>query len=311
MSFITKTIAELSCGFLNSSFCSTSKPNEDDTNYTSPANWGAFLLTVSAGFYLAQVCWKRRTVKQLTLQDCVSDQSKIHQLQKAPNGTCPVYLGGNFVIKEVGDQWRSRSSRTHFANVAIKRQGYSHLIVPKIFGTIGEGKYLAEERLPVLLSTKDAITIYETNRDAFTPAVKEFTNLVLRCQFEDLLALGKGPVPYETPAPRYDNICPYLDENGVGKLGLVDLEHFEENSLGYPMGENFGVKIKNCNKRTCSILIDLFPLHFEKIIKIMQEAGLQLSEEDLQRLRLAQDAQLEQRRSMRAATSSPVERKSE
>lgn len=297
MSLINKIITDLPCRFFNSTFCPEST-NEDDSNSNFIVNWGAFLLTVYASIYFANRYCKRnqkQEVKKLTLQDCVNNPDNILKLQRAANGTCQVFLGQDFVIKKCGDKCGAREIQSELARTAIHNNCYPHLIIPKLIGKIGK-EYLVEELLPICQSQKNAIVIYETHSSAFTPAVKEFANLLLRCRFTDLLASQFVPTRFETPIPRYDNICPYL-EKGEGKLGLVDLEHFEQNSFMFFADRNYGTKIKYCNLGICITLIHLFPLHFKEIIKVMQTAGLQINEEELQTLQSAQNRQLQQRRS--------------
>lgn len=290
MSFVSKLL-ELPFGFLNSSFYSTTQDDGRYTSYFSTGNLTALFLTVCAGIYLARGCLQQRTI---TIQDCVHDPRNIFRLQKAVDGRCAVYLGQNFVIKHAGNQCDFRITKMGFADKAIRNNRYSHLIVPNV-STIIQDTYLVEERLPIHL-TKDAKTLYETRYSAFTPAVKEFTNLLMRCEFTDLLERSRFNLQFKTPVPRYDNICPFIDKDGRGKLGLVDLEHFESGNVREE-NEDFGIKIKYCNKATCETLVHLFPKHLDEILEVMEEAGLQLALEDRQALQSARDAQLEQRHS--------------
>lgn len=286
MTFALKIIERLPL----SSICSS----EEDANCRSLVNWGAFVIAAYAGFSLARACWKGRC-KKLTLQDCINNPDRISKLQKAAAGTCGVYLGQDFVLKQCGDQSGFRAVRTKLASSAIQNNNYLHLTIPQVIGIINH-EYLAEKRLPICNSEKDAQIVYEKHRDAFTSAVEEFTNLMIRCKFDDIVTICSEFGRYKTPIPRYDNICPYL-EKGKGKLGLVDLEHFEEDTHWFSANESFGLEVKYCNQSTCETLIHLFPLHIDEIIRVMQRAGLELSQEDLGRLRLARDDQLAQRRS--------------
>lgn len=295
MYYITRIIEELPSSLFNFTGFYKSQTSKDDANYKTIAFWAA------TGVALATLCtrlclaWKKREVKPITLQDCVNDHQNLFALQQAVNGTCKVYLGKDFVVKECGDKRSSRMIRTMLANKVIKNNKYAHLVIPKLMGEFGQ-TYVAEERLPICQSQKIVSPIYDANRDAFTPAVKEFTNLLMRCKFTDVVVYNYFVSRIVTPVPRYDNVCPYL-EKGEGKLGLVDLEHFEENAFWFSAeDENFGVEIKYCNIDICERLIHLFPLHFDEILEVMQSAGLKLSADDLQQLRSAQNDQLVQRR---------------
>ena len=290
------TISNWSFNLASSVVCSTFQIDKDSEDCASRVNWvGAMLIAGLANVLFAR--WENRQVKPLTVQDCVKDPHKIFTLTRAKDGKSPVYLGPHFVVKEkmaYADQDMfgvDRSQKIFFANVAISRNKFSHLIVPKIQGEI-DGKFLFEERLPIHVD--ESQNIYRQHRDAFTPAVKEFVHLLIRCQFADLLSRHNNFHCFVTPVPRYDNVCPYV-EKGVGKLGLVDLEHFDNDRWRRSVPDDFGVKVNYCDIDTCATLIHLFPLHFEEIIEIMQINGLQLSEEVLQRLRVAQNAQIQQR----------------
>lgn len=225
MSFFVNSITEFSCQLYNFSACSDSQPKKDEASYITPLCLGACLLAAYGSVYFSQACWSRRAV-QLTIQDCVRDPSKIFELKKAKDGTTEVYLGSTFVIKNTGENLPIRTRGTAFARIAIQNNNFSHLVVPKTHGTIQDGKFLAEERLPIAGSLQDAMEVYETHREAFTPAVQEFARLLLRCSFSDLLDWGYNyPSPYKTPLPRFDNVAPLFGKRHR-KVGISRFRAF-------------------------------------------------------------------------------------
>jgi hypothetical protein len=289
-------VGALARDFLNPFINATANVDAEESQYGSPYSWGAVILTTSAALYLAHSCLKTRNITHQTYLD---NPSRLKELPRAVDGTCAVYLGSYFVIKVCVDAsgentFYKRRKGIRFMKDAIQRHHYIRLILPKQ----GESKsdlYMAEERLPIH-NKRTSLEIYDLQPEVFTDAVKEFVDLRMRYAFTDLVCNQHFAHILKNPRPRYDNVCPYI-ENGVGKFGLVDTETFEERELPCSWdSKDHGIKSKHCTKDVCTELVHLFPHHLEIIVEAMTRNGLQLSKQDRQELAAVSVAQLKQRR---------------
>lgn len=140
------------------------------------------------------------------------------------------------------------------AREICEKNNYSHLVIPT--ARIHEN-FIIESRLPLLKHDwKAQIGFYLDHIEELTKAVEEFTGFLCQASLGDITVEGKQS-DYSTlskvPVGRYDNVPMYL-ENGIGKLGLIDLEVFYPEHLS-----------EDCF-RSCQEAIRLFPHHLETII---------------------------------------------
>lgn len=130
---------------------------------------------------------------------------------------------------------------------------FQHLIIPNAYQ---EEEYLVEEYLPIRdCTTQGQIGLYSENRELFSGAAEEFTILLCENEVSDLLG-GKHFLGHfsQLPIVRYDNV-PLFIQDGVGKIGLIDLENFNR------------VRYNESYVEECLTAIQLFPYHFDLIIK--------------------------------------------
>ncbi|MBY0413760.1 MAG: ankyrin repeat domain-containing protein, partial [Bdellovibrionales bacterium] len=171
-------------------------------------------------------------------------------LQRATAGNAVVYLLPEVVIKELGeDESKSRRKKDELALQIIEEKGYDHLAVPS---SCVQSSYSINERLPIM-NFSDSGLLYYQHPDDFTSAVEQFVHLTLEVPLTDIIStLGN---------PRFDNVVPYLTEESgkwIGKLGLVDLEHFAPG--------------KETSWEMARDLIQFFPHHYENIVNIIQQS---------------------------------------
>lgn len=164
-----------------------------------------------------------------------------------------------------------------------RKKGYEHLTVPaaRLYR-----KTIIEKRLPIPSGLGanaliiEQLGFYKEKAVLFTDAVKEFAKFSLRYSLSDVVGnanfgvdemlVDKKGVFYHIP--RYDNLPLYIDDEGKGKLGLIDLE-------------DFNPKKKPNVLKQCIELITLFPLHYNEIVSIAKKHGLK--EADIPQLQLA------------------------
>ncbi|MGR3951947.1 MAG: hypothetical protein QRY74_03430 [Chlamydia sp.] len=181
----------------------------------------------------------------------------IEKLPKAKNGYSRVYYGSSIVFKKCENKrGYNRLKKMYEASRLCTLYNYTHLTIPKAF--LHED-FIIEEFLPIgSQRVKEQIGLYIENYRLFDSAIREFTDLLCQSTFYDFIYDDhKNPyisVPGCKTLPRYDNIPLYI-ENGVGKIGLIDLEDF----YSKPDTKN---RLYNIDTT-----LAIFPCHFDLIIE--------------------------------------------
>lgn len=171
-------------------------------------------------------------------------------LPKATPASADVFLPPlPVVFKLVGERKSvDRFYRMSQVRNLCQKNYYTRLVVPK---ATPHGPFIIEEKLPLKeKSQKEQIGLYSENANKFSLAVREFTGLLFETIYCDILT-HSHPYRQEIPLARYDNI-PLFIEDGVGKIGLVDLE--EVSVREEEISEQDAIQIY----RTA---VSLFPLH--------------------------------------------------
>lgn len=179
---------------------------------------------------------------------------KLLREPRASAGKTAVYLPKQLpiVLKHSQDQCKSRIEQMEDARKICTQNRFDHLVIPEARIC---GEFIVESRLPLSgHGFQETIAFYAENRDLFTPAVREFTQFFCQAHLEDLVGTSASVFERFGPIPRYDNIPLYL-ENGVGRIGLVDLEHFNPHPPSF------------CSIYSWSNLFYLFPYHIEEILE--------------------------------------------
>jgi hypothetical protein len=171
---------------------------------------------------------------------------------RAQNGKSIVYLPKEspYVYKKIkSENAQSRLVKMEQAHEICENSGYKDLVIPQ---ARGYGEFLVEKKLPFEQKRYDQIRLYAKNPEKFDNAVTEFMGLLSQSYLSDILD--------EDGLGRYDNVPLYL-EDGQGKIGLIDLEHF------YPdVGET-----KDWLFLRCRDAVHLFPYHLDKIMEVAKK----------------------------------------
>jgi hypothetical protein len=181
------------------------------------------------------------------------DGKQYQRFPRAGAGKTPVFLPPNLpvVLKQSGPDCEQRLRKMEEAREICDRNGYTHLAIPS---ARIHGDFLIEERLPILQgSVIQSVGLYIKNKDSMTKAIREFTGFLCQSSMTDIRDT-RHPIVKNAPTAiaRFDNIALYLDKDGEGKIGLVDLEHFETNRYQSYSWED---------------LITFFPFHFDEILE--------------------------------------------
>lgn len=200
--------------------------------------------------------------KDLRIYICPDETPKeIENFPKASNGKSKVYFPNEALVIKT-DSWLSpeeRSEKTISVRMKCENSGYRTVVVPKVRHI---GKFVIEERLPIQhFKFKEQVALYMENPAAFTTCVQEFMDFMSTSNLIDATTGFFCDSSYDdlSPAiePRYDNFALYI-ENGIGKMGLIDVEHWEPAS-------------KTCMKTAALNAITFFPLHLDTILAIVPE----------------------------------------
>jgi hypothetical protein len=191
-------------------------------------------------------------------------------MSKAIGGITPVYLN-----PELGVVFKLTESSGNEKRVAqaikvrdICENQFPALYVPK---TRVWGKSIVEEMVPVHANYKNQIGLYIENREHFAEAAKDLTRFLCQYCLDDLTQkfsmYGSSKMWARV---RYDNLPLYLvrgENNEIlqGKIGLIDLEHFQ----GKWGSIREGV-LRRSRVYMCSTVVALFPYHLEEILKVAQ-----------------------------------------
>ncbi len=187
------------------------------------------------------------------------DHSNLEDLPRASAGKTPVYLPKTLpIVLKHSDrggpgQGKRRLEEMELARKICEQNNYNRLTIPK--GCLYK-EFLIETRVPLEKHDfKAQVGLYIENRDKFTNAVKEFTGFLFQSSLSDIT--DTRTYSTRTYLGRYDNVALYLEKE-QGKIGLIDLEHFE------PIVD----KSSAASFKKCLDAIALFPLHFEEILTI-------------------------------------------
>ncbi len=206
---------------------------------------------------------RRETLSYALLEKArpyVDTPSSLQNLPRAQSGKTPVYFPPELpiVLKMSGSlQNQRRFDQMKEAREICEKSHSQNLVIPQARVC---GNFIIESRLPITVhETKEAIGFYIENQERFTDAIKEFIGFLCQCTLSDITGYTFNPYGAlsKNPLGRYDNIALYL-EGDQGKIGLIDLEHFE------PI----------CSKEysdwcfiRCLNAVCLFPHHLEEILE--------------------------------------------
>lgn len=191
-------------------------------------------------------------------------------MPKAGAGKTPVHLpveAPSIVLKRSGREAAiGRFEQMQKVRCILKSQGSSHLTIPKAALC---GDFLVEKRLPI--SSDDYINMgrYIDHPGAFDAAIRELTGLFSKVGISDIVVRDTCfPITNIVgDLVRYDNLPLYV-EDGVGKIGLIDLEGVFDRPLSeFP-------------DRTDELLIlaRIFPYHIEIILNEAKKRGMGFDE---------------------------------
>ena len=190
----------------------------------------------------------------------LDDPEKLEILPRAHGGATPVFLppGLPVVLKQSGSpQNATRLEKMRRARALSNQFGYKYLTFPS--GQIYRN-FIVESRLPIrYFDLKDSIGFYLENHMKFKEAARELIHFLCQVSLRNIVG-ANDPHAYltgtdhPTDCPRYDNICPYIDADQQGKLGMVDLERLEL---------DFHPSIFE----SCRDVIHFFPHHLDVILQ--------------------------------------------
>lgn len=225
--------------------------------------------------HLARCAFRKE--KRILLSDSLFERAKpfidtpggYEDLPRAGSGITRVYFPPDLpiVLKESGPfSCKRRLKKMKEAMEICHNSGYQHLVIPT---ARTHGKFIIESRLPIMKNndTREQIGLYLENIEKFTKAVEEFTGFLCQGLLDDITGGTNDAYAKlcRVPIGRYDNVAMYLEE-GVGKLGLIDLERF------YPRSRSEEKRAFSACERAegafsaCQQAIRLFPHHLDTII---------------------------------------------
>lgn len=192
-------------------------------------------------------------------------------MPKAGAGKTPVHFPAeapSIVLKQSGREAAIRRfGEMQKVRCILKSQGSSHLTIPKAALC---RDFLVEKRLPI--SPNDYINMgrYIDHPEAFDAAIRELTGLFSQVGIRDIVDKDQCFFPIKNivgDIVRYDNLPLYI-EDGVGKIGLIDLEGVFDRPLSeFP-------------DRTDEIMIlaRIFPYHIEIILNEAKKRAMRFDE---------------------------------
>jgi len=180
-------------------------------------------------------------------------------MTSSPWGKIPVYLLGEHVIKDTGNQriCTNRVRKLKFGQKICDELGLTHLVIPKARVS---GKLLIAERLPVNCDIKYQMGLYIENRDLFNGAARDYFLFLFHTHL-DGTTFRSEKYDWHSFLTCYDNFCLFV-QDGVGKVGLLDLEHLQEQ-----VGDERMLSVSDC----CSLALHLFPCHIEEVLEAARE----------------------------------------
>lgn len=185
--------------------------------------------------------------------------SEIKKLPRASSGKTLIAFVPSLpvVLKQTDDKGKERLQKMIEAKEICKANNYTCLVIPEARIS---GDFLIESRLPISEEPdqKTQIGLYIERRECFTKAAIELTSFLCQATLADLSGQTNDfwKCLCDTSIPRYDNAILYLDKEGQGKIGLVDLEDLKRPSQ--ISSEHIVTACKQC--------IRFFPYHFEEIL---------------------------------------------
>lgn len=151
-----------------------------------------------------------------------------------------------------GNRWQ----KIEMARQVCTDQGLTALTIPR---TRVYGDHLVEDRLSLgSVDPKAQMVLYCENLPRFAEVAKQFVIFLSYCDVGDILNGNRDPyqtIAPSTPLPRYDNLPFYLDEEGQGKMALIDLECLSMHRKNPSQNISYA-----CNTALC-----FFPYHVEEI----------------------------------------------
>jgi hypothetical protein len=207
-------------------------------------------------------------------QQCEAASLKGHNMPMANLGNTPVFFPPatpSIILKRSGRTSAiQRFKDMQTVRGILRSQGSSHLEIPRAALC---GDFLIEDRLSISSDRFVNMQRYIEHPQAFDEAIHEMTCLFSKACLTDLVASQIHPISNIVgDTIRYDNIPLYI-ENGVGKIGLIDLEHI----YYQPFTSYF-------NRWTTyqsppEILARIFPYHVDMIIEQSKQLNMQFNED--------------------------------
>lgn len=252
-------------------------PHEPRFNYVSSEDHAAIKIQAICRGYVARKAFLPRAdfAKYKPLCDRITSGETL-SVSTAAAGKTNVFLPQelpNFALKQSGQIIAAnRFHKMQQVRPLLQKLGCTNLIIPKARLC---GEFLVEERLPIPPSSYENIALYVKNPIAFDDAIKQLVRLFSKAYLPylvgDQVYRGKdahlllGPIPGVSQYVRYDNLPLYIEHhngNPVGKIGLIDLERFENEP----------------NKKALCVIARIFPLHAEVILKEAKACNLSVEE---------------------------------
>lgn len=195
----------------------------------------------------------------------LTEGKRAYLIPVAQSGKTRVFLPNEMpevVLKNSGKKYAvTRFHQMQEVRSILDKQNCPNLTIPRARLC---KDFLVEERLPINTDVYHNIWLYVSEPKLFDDAVRQMTRLFCVANIGDLVDKQDHPLGHIEDVEdyvRYDNLPLYIEEkNGkkVGKIGLIDLEHFED-SPNY-----WGIQN----------LVRIFPLHLEIIQEEAKKQGM-------------------------------------
>lgn len=184
------------------------------------------------------------------------DQNTVTRLERSKEGAGGVYFPPDVsvVIKHDHPGVNKNVLKIEEAKKICLENNYHHLTIPK-------ASFYKDHSIHSLLPIPKFhrlmhMELYLENKHLFTDAVREFAGLLCQAHLNDIIGIDK--FYGQSYWPRQDNVRIYLEkkiEKTIGKIALVDLDHFSLASNDHDFSDQVHAVIR------------FFPYHFEEILE--------------------------------------------
>ncbi len=198
-----------------------------------------------------------------------------HAMPEASSGNTHVFFPPatpSIILKQSGKRNAiQRFSDMQTVRGILRSQKSSHLVIPRASLC---GDFLVEDRLPISSDRYVNMARYIDHPRMFDEAIREMTRLFSRAWLTDLVSSHYHPISNIVgDTVRYDNVPLYI-ENGVGKIGLIDLEHISY----YPFSSKNRPSGSSAYTSPAQTLARIFPYHVDMIIEESNKLNMKFNE---------------------------------